>query len=38
MYLTRKGVTQDNAQAIERCRKAAEIGVGHAPPPLGGEK
>ena len=28
MYLTGKGVTQDNAQALEWYRKAAELGVG----------
>jgi uncharacterized protein len=36
LYLTGRGVTRDNAQAIEWYRKAAELGVGEAP--RGGER
>ena len=32
IYLTGRGVSRDNAQAIEWYRKAAVIGVGLAPP------
>ena len=32
MYLTGRGVAQDNAQAIQWYREAAELGVGVAPP------
>ena len=37
MYLTGKGVTQSNEQAIEWYRKGAELGFGEAPPPQPGK-
>jgi uncharacterized protein len=36
LYLTGKGVAQDNKQAIEWYRKGAQLGYGEAPP--GGEQ
>jgi TPR repeat protein len=32
LYLTGRGVAQDNSQAIEWYRKGAELGFGEAPP------